>query len=87
MTPMRIHWTRHAVDRQKTWFASHGIGVADIERTVTGPEQTIAGEFGVTIAQSRLLGGLLRVPVVEVEEGRRIVTLYWTTPVERYWKD
>ena len=34
----------------------------------------------------KMVRGLLRVPFVEVEEGRKILTVYWTSRVEKYWE-
>jgi hypothetical protein len=83
---VKVTWTQHAIDRQKEWFATHAISATDIESVVAHPEQVIPGDFDVFIAQSRLLGGLLRVAFVDIESHRKIVTLYWTSQVERYWK-
>ena len=84
---MNVIWTQHAIDRQKEWFATHAISVEDIESVVTTPEQVVPGDFEIFVAQSRLLGGLLRVAFVDVETRRKIVTLYWTSQVHRYWKE
>jgi len=51
------------------------------------PEQILPGDRGVLVAQSRRADGLLRVPFVEVEEGRKALTVYWTSKVERYWRE
>ena len=29
---------------------------------------------------------LLRVPFVEIEGRRKVLTVYWTSKIERYWK-
>lgn len=39
------------------------------------------------VAQARIRKGLLRVPFVEIEGKRKILTVYWTSKVERYWKE
>jgi len=39
------------------------------------------------VAQVRRANGLLRVPFVEVTEGRKILTVYWTSKVEKYWRE
>ena len=39
------------------------------------------------VAQGKRSGGLLRVPFVEVAEGRRILTVYWTSKAARYWRE
>ena len=84
---VNVIWTQHAIDRQREWFATHAISTEDIESVVTDPDQVIPGDFDIFIGQSRLLGGLLRVAFVDVESQRKIVTLYWTSQVNRYWKE
>ena len=84
---MRIIWAEHVRERQKERFLSHAVSLSDVEIVVRTPEQTVAGEFGVVVAQSRLLGGLLRVPFVNIEGSRRIVTLHWTSKLSRYWRE
>lgn len=57
-----------------------------MEDALRDPEQTVAGYRDTLVAQSRWAGGLLRVLFVKVEEGRKILTLYWTSKVGRYWE-
>ncbi len=57
-----------------------------MENTLKNPEQIVAGYRDALVAQTRWKDGLLRVPFVETEEGRKIVTIYWTSKVEKYWE-
>ena len=84
---MGIVWSKHARQRQKEWYRQRGITWEDVEAVVRAPEQVATGHAGLLVAQSHLDGGLLRVPFVEVEGRRKIVTLYWTSQLERYWED
>lgn len=84
---MCIVWTEHARTRQLDWHKTRDVTRAEVEAVISAPQQIVRGHAGVRAAQSRLRGGPLRVPFVEVEERRKIVTLYWTSQVARYWED
>ena len=49
-------------------------------------EQIVIGHSDLQVAQSRRSHGLLRVPFLEVEGCRKIVTVYWTSQTGRYWR-
>ncbi len=83
---MIVVWTDHAKARQQEWFTNRAITRSDVEATVRDPEQMVPGHSDLKVAQSRLLGGLLRVPFLEVEGMRLIVTCYWTSELKRYWR-
>jgi general stress protein 26 len=51
------------------------------------PEQIVSGDVDVLIAQTKTHNGLLRAPFVEVGNNRKVLTVYWTSKVERYWKE
>lgn len=51
------------------------------------PEQIVPGDRDVLVAQARRGNGLLRVLFVEVKGKRKIVTMYWTSKVQKYWKE
>ena len=53
--------------------------------TLKSPQQIVV-EDEVTIAQSLYGQGLLRIVYAEVGDTLRIVTLYWTNQVRRYWQ-
>lgn len=84
---MRIIWTRHAEERQKEWERKLGITRQEVENLVGNPEQIVPGDMGVLVAQSRNRSGLLRVPFVKRGDDRKILTVYWTSKMERYLKE
>ena len=57
-----------------------------LKTVVIAPVQIVAGHAGLQVAQSRMDEGLLRVPFFEVEGTRKIVTVYWTSQITRYWR-
>lgn len=69
----------------KEWERRRGITRRKVEDVLRKPEQIVPGDRGVLVAQAKLSNGLLRVAFLEVEGGRRILTLYWTSKVEKYW--
>lgn len=83
---MRILWTNHAAERQSQWERKLGITRDEVEQVVSNPEQIVRGDQDARVAQTRRHNGLLRVPYVEREGTRRILTVYWTTRVDRYWE-
>lgn len=83
---MKIIWTKHAEERQKEWEKKLAITRKEVENSLSQPEQIVPGDQEVRVAQTRRRGGLLRVPFVEGEGRRKILTVYWTTKIEKYWK-
>ena len=69
---MEIVWTKHAEERQKKWARRRGITLGDQDALV---------------AQVRREGGLLRAPFIETKGRRKILTVYWTSKAEKYWKE
>ncbi|MER3523846.1 MAG: hypothetical protein C4326_07195 [Ignavibacteria bacterium] len=84
---MNIIRTKHAKERQREWEKRLGITRQDVEQTVNDPEQIVAGDMDALVAQRRRGGGLLRIPFVESSDGRKILTVYWTSRIEKYWKE
>jgi hypothetical protein len=84
---MEYVWTGHAEERQREWQRKLGITRQEVEEILCNPEQIVPGDFGALIAQSRRGRGLLRVPFIEIGEQRKILTVYWTSRGERYWKE
>ena len=64
-----------------------GVTRSQIEKVIIEPEQIVPGDMGVMVAQSRIWGGLIRVPFFEKENEIKILTLYWTSKFEKYWKE
>ena len=83
---MKIIWTKHAEDRQREWEKKLGITRQKVEDLVHTPEQVVPGDLDVLVAQVRTQSGLLRAPFVAVGGDRKILTVYWTSKVDRYWK-
>lgn len=83
---MKPFWTKHAEERQVQWEQKLGITRQEVEAVLLEPEQ-IVFEDDILVAQSKRGRGLLRIPFVEIGETRRIITLYWTNQVKRYWQE
>lgn len=83
---MKIIWTRHAEDRQLEWEKKLGVTRQEVEEALRNPEQTVPGDLNTQVAQTRRGEGLLRVPFVEATGNRKVLTVYWTSKVEKYWK-
>lgn len=84
---MTIVWTRHAEERQRRWEVRIGITRREVEVLVEAPEQIVRGDEDAWIAQARRGQGLLRAVFLEIDGGRKILTLYWTSRVSRYWQE
>ena len=84
---MNIIWTRHAQERQDEWRKRLGITRQEVEDLVKTPEQVVSGDLDTLVAQARRGDGLLRVPFIKVNGGRKILTVYWTSKVEKYWRE
>jgi hypothetical protein len=84
---VKIIWTRHAEERQEEWRKKLGITRQEVEDLLRHPEQVAPGDFDALVAQARRGNGLLRVPFVGAEGERRILTVYWTSKVEKYWEE
>lgn len=82
---MKIIWTRHAEDRQKEWERKLGITRQEVEDILRNPEQMVAGDQDIMVAQSRRGNGLLCGAFDDVEGDRKVLTLYWTSKVVKYW--
>jgi len=84
---VKIIWTRHAKQRQEEWHKKRGITRQEVEDLLRNPEQVVAGDLNALVAQARRENGLLRVPFVEAEGALKILTVYWTSKVEKYWQE
>lgn len=84
---MKILWTKHAEDRQQEWEKKLGITRQEVENVVSNPKQIVPGDLGILIAQSKTRNGLLRSPFIEIGDDRKILTVYWTSKVGRYWRE
>ena len=84
---MKIIWTRHALERQQQWESKLGISREEVEALLANPPQVVPGDLDARVAQAKRGDGLLRVPFIETSDERKILTLYWTSKVEKYWKE
>jgi hypothetical protein len=84
---MKIVWTKHAENRQKEWEKKLEITRQEVENMIRNPEQIVPGDQNILVAQSRRSNGLLRVAFEGIGSDRKILTLYWTSKVQKYWKE
>ncbi|MGD1932438.1 MAG: DUF4258 domain-containing protein [Leptolyngbyaceae cyanobacterium] len=83
---MEIYWTKHAEERQQQWQQRLGITREEVEALINNPQQVVI-EDEVSVAQGKRGQGLLRIPFADIGDTRRIITLYWTNQVKRYWQE
>lgn len=83
---MKIVWTKHAEERQQQWEERLGITRSEVEKVLSSPQQIMI-EDDVLVAHSQRGKGLLRVVLVEIGNTKRILTVYWTNQVRRYWQE
>jgi len=81
---VKIVWTRHAEERQKEWERKRYITREEVENLVRNPSQVVNGDLGILVAQGETRDGLLRVPFIRAENSLRIITVYWTSKIEKY---
>ena len=84
---MKIIWTRHAEEREEEWRKKLGITRQEVEDLIRDPEQLVPGDLKALVAQAKRGNGLLRVPFVEAEGERKILTVFWTSRVGKYWRE
>lgn len=84
---MKVIWTKHAEERQPEWQKRMNITRADVEAVTLNPEQIVPGDMETLIAQSRRGNGLLPIPFMQIGQDRKILTIYWTSKVSKYWKE
>lgn len=51
------------------------------------PGQIVPGDMDALVAQAKTRKGLLRVPFVEIEGKIKLLTVYWTSKIDRYWQE
>lgn len=83
---MEIIWTKHADERLKEWEKKSDISRQEVEDLLRDPEQVVPGDMMALVAQKKKQDGLLRAPFMVVGETRKILTIYWTSKTERYWR-
>ena len=84
---MDIVWTKHAEERQEQWNEKRGITRNEIEDVIGDPGQVVSGHGDAEVAQKRQGPGLIRVLFVREGSERILLTVYWTSDVDKYWND
>jgi len=69
------------------WEKEKGISKTDVEAIIIQPEQVVPGDGDALVAQSRKYNGLIRIPYIEQQTGKKIITVYWTSKVSKYWEE
>ncbi|OSS41324.1 hypothetical protein DESAMIL20_877 [Desulfurella amilsii] len=84
---MLIVWTKHAQERLRQWQYKINIDKNLVEEILLNPPQIVSGDLDVLVAQSKIRNGLIRVPFKKEGETLKILTIYYTTKIEKYWRD
>ncbi len=64
-----------------------GITKREVEDLISNPEQIIPGDMDILVAQRMTRNGLLRSPFIDGGVYRKIITVYWTSKIEKYWRE
>ncbi len=83
---MNIIWTKHAQERLAQWQQKLKILKQDIENIVLNPQQIVEGDLGTSVAQSKFENGLIRVVFTKDSGNLKVLTLYYTSKIDKYWK-
>ena len=82
----KVEFTKYA----KLQIQERGIEHEDILNTLQSPGQVLSGRKGRKIAQKKVNQGgekgLLRVIFEEKVDVKIVVTVYWTSKIEKYWR-
>ena len=82
----KVEFTRYA----ELQIQERGIRYEDILNTLNSPGQVLSGKKGRKIAQKKVNRGgekgLLRVIFEEKVDAKVVVTVYWTSKIEKYWR-
>lgn len=84
---MKIVWTKHAEERQKEWERERGSTRQEVEEAIMKPEQVVYSDQGICIAQVRTENGLLWAPFIEEKGARKVLMVYWTSKIDKYWQE
>lgn len=80
---IKITWTKHAQIRQKEWEKKIDITKEEVEEILRNPGQVVPGDLNVQVAQAKIRNGLMRVLFSEESGDSKIITVYWTSKVEK----
>lgn len=72
---------------RKNGQKKRGVTRQEVENLLMNPEQIVPGDQDALVAQVKRKGGLLRAPFVETEGKRKVLAVYWTSRVKKYWKE
>ena len=64
-----------------------GITRLQVEQIIMNPEQIVPGDLDALVAQARNQGGLIRIPFLEKDAEIKLLTVYWTSKIEKYWRE
>lgn len=82
---MRIYYTKHALEVLK----ERNISSESVENLLKSPEQ-VTEQVNVSIAQSIVETAgreyLLRVFFIKEEDKIRVITMYLTSKIDKYWR-
>ncbi len=79
-------YTRHAEEQ----LLERNVSKAEVEEAVEKPDELLKDSFGTNIAHKKLVrkgkAVLLRVFYDETAEGKKILTVYLTTKISKYYR-
>jgi hypothetical protein len=84
---MKVIWTKHAGQRLEEWKKKINISKEEIEIILKNPSQIVSGDLDAFVDQNRFGDGLLRIPFKYIDKDIKILTIYWTSKINKYWKE
>ena len=84
---MKIVWTKHAEQRLEECKKKINISKNEIERILKNPHQIVKGDLDAFVAQYKFAEGLLRIPFKYIDKDIKILTIYWTSKIDKYWEE
>ena len=84
---MKVIWTKHAEQRLEEWKKKIKITKEEVERILKNSHQIVPGDLDAFVAQYRFGDGLLRIPFKYIDKDIKILTIYWTSKINKYWKE
>lgn len=87
MVRKKVEFTKYA----ELQIQERGIDRRDILDVLKSPGQVLSAKKGKKVAQKKLSReekeGLLRVIFEEKVDTKVVVTVYWTSKIEKYWRE
>jgi hypothetical protein len=82
----KVEFTKYA----ELQIQERGIRHEDILNTLNSPGQVLSGKKGRKIAQKKVNRGgekgLLRIIFEKKVNAKVVITVYWTSKIEKYWR-